>query len=41
MDSLSEVSRKKYSRELQLFLDHGGFDGSTLQQKAQNFFDCL
>ena len=38
----SEVTRKKYSRELQLFLDHSGFDGSTLQQKAQNFYDfCI
>ena len=35
----SEVTRKKYSRELELFLDHGRFDGSNLEQKAQNFYD--
>jgi hypothetical protein len=35
----SEVTRKKYSRELQLFLDHTRFGGSTLEQKAQNFYD--
>ena len=35
----SEVTRKKYARELQLFLEYNGFDGSTVQQKSQSFYD--
>lgn len=35
----SEVTRKKYVRELQLFFDHNRIEGSTVQQKAQNFYD--
>ena len=35
----SDVTRKKYSRGLVLFLDHSSFEGSNIEQKAQNFYD--
>ena len=38
----SDVTRKKYSRGLVLFLDHSSFEGSNIEQKAQNFYDfCM
>lgn len=33
----SDVTRKKYSRGLVLFLDHSSFEGSNIEQKVRTF----
>ena len=35
----SEVTRKKYTRNLALFLDHNRFEGATIEQKSQHFYE--